>query len=185
MRAREYDPSTGQFLSVDPFAAVTGAPYNYAADDPVNNVDPTGLSRTRLKSSAKAACRVSGRCAVLRRRPKKRYAALSKQSNTALKKRSTRSPETKAPTTKAKQSSSRKKPNERTAETRPSRLDPAGNGEAKGQSVVMKAHGTTLTRGKACIQIWATQSTVPIHDYTGPDKSQWRLYPDGRIEPKE
>jgi RHS repeat-associated protein len=43
MRAREYDPSTAQFLTVDPLVGITGAPYNYAFDDPVNLVDPTGL----------------------------------------------------------------------------------------------------------------------------------------------
>ena len=42
--ARYYDPSTGQFLSVDPLAAITGEPYAYAADDPVNKSDPSGLS---------------------------------------------------------------------------------------------------------------------------------------------
>ena len=42
MRARTYDPSTAQFLSRDPFAAITGEPYGYANDDPVNEADPTG-----------------------------------------------------------------------------------------------------------------------------------------------
>ena len=42
MRARWYDPGTGQFMSVDPELAETGQPYAYAADDPVNATDPTG-----------------------------------------------------------------------------------------------------------------------------------------------
>ncbi len=44
MRARVYDPATAQFLTVDPFVAVTGAPYNYAGDNPLNHADPRGLS---------------------------------------------------------------------------------------------------------------------------------------------
>jgi hypothetical protein len=43
MRARWYDPGTGQFLSVDPDLAETDQPYAYASDDPVNNSDPSGL----------------------------------------------------------------------------------------------------------------------------------------------
>ena len=48
MRARNYDPTTAQFLSVDPAVSVTRAPYNYAGDDPVNNADPTGRSSEGL-----------------------------------------------------------------------------------------------------------------------------------------
>ncbi|HUC03961.1 MAG TPA: RHS repeat-associated core domain-containing protein [Acidimicrobiales bacterium] len=40
---RYYDPSTGQFLSVDPAVSITGQPYSYANDDPVNAIDPDGL----------------------------------------------------------------------------------------------------------------------------------------------
>ena len=43
MRARTYDPSTAQFLSVNPLQAATRAHYNYAGDNPVNNSDPSGL----------------------------------------------------------------------------------------------------------------------------------------------
>jgi RHS repeat-associated protein len=43
MRAREYDPSTAQFLSHDPLAAVSGEPYSYAGNNPLNYVDPSGL----------------------------------------------------------------------------------------------------------------------------------------------
>jgi RHS repeat-associated protein len=40
---RYFDPSTGQFLSVDPLVDQTGQPYAYTGDDPVNGVDPLGL----------------------------------------------------------------------------------------------------------------------------------------------
>jgi RHS repeat-associated protein len=43
LRARYYDPTTGQFLTRDPLVAVTGQAYAYADDDPANNADPTGL----------------------------------------------------------------------------------------------------------------------------------------------
>jgi RHS repeat-associated protein len=43
LRNRVYDPTTAQFLSVDPLEAITGAPYNYAGDNSVNYSDPTGL----------------------------------------------------------------------------------------------------------------------------------------------
>jgi RHS repeat-associated protein len=42
-RARTYDPLTDQFLSVDPAVGLTGEPYSYAADNPVNGSDPSGL----------------------------------------------------------------------------------------------------------------------------------------------
>jgi RHS repeat-associated protein len=43
LRARYYDPSTGQFISRDPLVAVTRAPYAYVADNPLNAIDPSGL----------------------------------------------------------------------------------------------------------------------------------------------
>jgi RHS repeat-associated protein len=43
LHARVYDPVTAQFLSVDPAVAETGEPYGYAAENPVNEVDPSGL----------------------------------------------------------------------------------------------------------------------------------------------
>jgi RHS repeat-associated protein len=42
LRARYYDPSTGQFLTRDPLEAQTRQPYSYAGDNPTNYTDPTG-----------------------------------------------------------------------------------------------------------------------------------------------
>jgi RHS repeat-associated protein len=45
--ARQYDPTTGLFLSIDPILETTSPlqlnGYSYAADNPVTNSDPTGL----------------------------------------------------------------------------------------------------------------------------------------------
>jgi RHS repeat-associated protein len=43
MRARVYDPATAQFMSSDPLKAITGEPYSYAGDNPLNASDPSGL----------------------------------------------------------------------------------------------------------------------------------------------
>ncbi len=43
MRARWYDPGTGQFLSQDPLWPLITNPYAYVADNPLNAVDPLGL----------------------------------------------------------------------------------------------------------------------------------------------
>ena len=42
LRARWYDPTTGQFMSRDPALGATEQPYAYAGNDPVNFTDPTG-----------------------------------------------------------------------------------------------------------------------------------------------
>ncbi len=43
LRARHYDPITGQFTSQDPLHASTHEPYGYANNNPTNNWDPSGL----------------------------------------------------------------------------------------------------------------------------------------------
>ncbi len=42
LRARTYDPATGQFLSRDPAAAITRSAYIYTDSDPINATDPSG-----------------------------------------------------------------------------------------------------------------------------------------------
>ena len=51
LRARYYDPSTGRFVSRDPFSGYLQRPqtqnlYAYVTNNPVNYLDPTGFSRT-------------------------------------------------------------------------------------------------------------------------------------------
>jgi RHS repeat-associated protein len=43
LQARYYDPATSLFISSDPRVAVTHQAYTYAANDPLNDVDPMGL----------------------------------------------------------------------------------------------------------------------------------------------
>jgi RHS repeat-associated protein len=43
LRARDYDPTTGQFLTVDPAITTTHQPYAYAGNNPLQNTDPSGL----------------------------------------------------------------------------------------------------------------------------------------------
>lgn len=43
LRARYYDPVTGQYITRDPLTPITQEPYSYANDNPINDADPTGL----------------------------------------------------------------------------------------------------------------------------------------------
>jgi len=43
LRARDYDPATGQFLTVDPAVDQTRQPYAYTGNSPLTRTDPTGL----------------------------------------------------------------------------------------------------------------------------------------------
>ncbi len=55
LRAREYEPKTAQFTSVDPAEAETGEPYSYASDNSVNVGDPSGeLGRRRCRCASSA-----------------------------------------------------------------------------------------------------------------------------------
>jgi RHS repeat-associated protein len=43
LRARHYDPVTGQFTSQDPLVGITEEPYGYVGGNPANRTDPSGL----------------------------------------------------------------------------------------------------------------------------------------------
>jgi RHS repeat-associated protein len=44
LRARSYDPSTAQFLSVDPLVEMTSEQYGFAKENPLDGADASGLS---------------------------------------------------------------------------------------------------------------------------------------------
>jgi RHS repeat-associated protein len=46
LRARHYDPQTGQFLTRDPLMAVTMSAYGYTGNTPLNGTDPSGHCAT-------------------------------------------------------------------------------------------------------------------------------------------
>ena len=46
--ARYYDPKRSFWLSVDPLVDITGSPYAYVWNDPVNYADPTGMMGERI-----------------------------------------------------------------------------------------------------------------------------------------
>ncbi|MBG0825834.1 RHS repeat-associated core domain-containing protein [Planomonospora sp. ID91781] len=46
LRARDYDPATGQFLSIDPLVDTTGQLYAYVGNNPLQFTDPAGLCDT-------------------------------------------------------------------------------------------------------------------------------------------
>lgn len=53
---RYYDPTTDQFLSIDPDVAETNQPYVFTNDDPLNAEDPLGLSGIDPCTNTKKSC---------------------------------------------------------------------------------------------------------------------------------
>jgi RHS repeat-associated protein len=56
LRARVYDPATGQFLTRDPIEALTRQPYPYVFDNPLNLTDPSGLEAIPVPFEAAPEC---------------------------------------------------------------------------------------------------------------------------------
>jgi RHS repeat-associated protein len=105
LRNRVYDPSTAQFLTVDPAVGVTRAPYNYGGDNPVNRRDPDGLSSEGIEG---VPCYFPF-CGP----PPPAVEGVQhgvEESHTASKAHGTKSTKPKDPTTKAKPRYTKKKP---------------------------------------------------------------------------
>ncbi len=57
-RARYYDPTTAQFMSVDPLVSSTRSPFGYAGGDPLDKTDPAARRRTTLTRTMRTTGRI-------------------------------------------------------------------------------------------------------------------------------
>jgi RHS repeat-associated protein len=76
LRAREYDPATAQFSSVDPAVESTLEAYTYTHDNPVNQTDPTGKEVS--PEARQFTHEYFGELSRLRRKAKKLHISLGK-----------------------------------------------------------------------------------------------------------
>jgi hypothetical protein len=178
MRARTYDPSTAQFLTVDPLEAITGAPYSYAHDNPLNFTDATGLEAIPLPAPVAGGCaaapEVCGAAAVggvdawLGVKVFNAWAGSEEAGND--------------------EGEAFLKQKEAERENCGDPSQPPGEGwEWKGNGPEGSSEGSWVnpeTGEKLYPDLNHPEPLGPHYDYTAPDGSQDRIYPDGRIEPK-
>lgn len=60
LRARDYDPTTGAFLTRDPLEGATGTPYAYTNGNPLQMSDPTGLISTGICAGGSIGAFIGG-----------------------------------------------------------------------------------------------------------------------------
>jgi RHS repeat-associated protein len=183
MRARVYDPATAQFLSVDPFAAVTGAPYSYAGDSPINEVDPTGLSSTAEGLGEGGIPCFFPLCGpppaveeTLRPTLEKVEHGVERVWNEIT--------EAEEPTDEG-ESELKKKEAEREHCGNPAN-PPGSKFKWKGKGEPGSEEGSWYDEetGEYLRPDFKPSSHGPHYDYRGPDGARYRIYPDGRIEGK-
>jgi RHS repeat-associated protein len=60
LRARYYDPGTGQFLTLDPLVRQTNEPFGYSRGNPQDGSDPSGLGEVVCPDGTTVNTKVSG-----------------------------------------------------------------------------------------------------------------------------
>jgi RHS repeat-associated protein len=178
MRARVYDPATAQFLSVDPVNQFTRAPYNYAHDNPLNFTDAAGLEAIPLPAPVAGGCaaapEICGAAALggvdawLGVKVFNAWAGSEEAGND--------------------EGEAFLKQKEAEREKCGDPTQPPGEGwEWKGNGPEGSSEGSWVnpeTGEKLYPDLNHPEPLGPHYDYTAPDGSQYRIYPDGRIEPK-
>jgi len=177
LRARVYDPSTAQFLTVDPVVPFTRAPYNYAQDNPLNFTDAAGLEAIPLPAPVAGGCaaapEVCGAAAVggvdawLGVKVFNAWAGSEEASNDEG------------------EAELKEKEAERSKCGNPAE-SPGEGWEWKGKGEPGSEEGSWFNEEtrEYLHPDFKPSSHGPHYDYRGADGSEWRIYPDGRIEPK-
>jgi RHS repeat-associated protein len=186
LRNRVYDPATAQFLMVDPLEAISGAPYNYTGDNPLNYGDAVGLLWTPLAvgaAGADAACGATieipgvdiGTCGAAGISTGIAAAGAAIGVVTAV-----------AGNEGGDEGEAELKKKEAERENCGNPATPPGKGwEWKGKGPVGSNEGSWFDpeSDESLYPHLGENSHGPHYDYQGPSGS-YRLYPDGRIEAK-
>lgn len=185
LRNRVYDPATAQFLSVDPAEAISRAPYNYADDNPLNYGDSVGLLWTPLAGGAggaDVACGATfeipgvdvGTCGAAA--VATGVAAVGAAIGVVTASEGEEGGEGEAEL--------KKKEAEREGCGNPSQ-SPGSKFEWKGKGEPGSEEGSWFDpETREYLRPDLESSHGPHYDYRAPDQSRYRIYPDGRIEPK-
>jgi RHS repeat-associated protein len=193
LHARVYDPSTAQFLSADPLAAISGEPYGYAGDNPLSYGDSLGLLWTPLPGGADAACGVTfeipgvdvGTCgaAGIGTGVAAVGAAIGVVTAVAGNEGGNEGEAELHAQEVARENCGEISPNFNNP------AEPPGEGwEWRGNGPVGSNEGSWFnpeTGEKLYPDLGHADPIGPHYDYTAPDGSQYRIYLDGRIEPKQ
>jgi RHS repeat-associated protein len=196
LRNRVYDPKTAQFLSVDPLVSISGAPYSYAGDNPLSYGDAVGLLWTPLAGGAggaDAACSATieipgvdidtcgaagiatGAAAV--------GAAIGVVTAVAGNEGGDE-----GEAELHEQEVARENCGEISLNFNNPAESPGEGWEWKGNGPEGSSEGSWVnpeTGEKLYADLNHPELQGSHYDYTAPDGSQYRIYPDGRIEPKE
>jgi RHS repeat-associated protein len=181
LRNRVYDPATGQSLSVDPLTPLTGEPYAYGEDNPLNKIDPSGFEAIPIPAEGPdaVAClspETVGPCVVI---------GGGGYIITEGVKSIVNSWAGEEPGNDEGEGELNKKEAEREKCGNPA-TPPGSKFEWKGKPPEGNEEGSWFdpeTREYLRPHL-GESSHGPHYDYRGEDGTRWRIYPEGRIEPK-
>jgi RHS repeat-associated protein len=184
LRARNYDPATGEFLSVDPLEAISGEPYSYAGDSPTTYGDSSGLLWTPLAGGADAACGATfeipgvdiGTCGAAG--IASGAAAIGAAVGVVTAVAGEEGGDEGEAELKEKEAERENCGNPATS--------PGSKFEWRGKGEVGSKEGSWFDpeNDESLHPDLKNEDHGPHYDYKAPDESKYRIYPDGRIEPK-
>lgn len=187
LRNRTYDPATAQFLSVDPLEAISGEPYAYAGDNPVNREDAVGLLWTPVAGGAAGADAACGATVELPVVDVGTCGAAGISTGIAVAGAAIGAVTAFAGNEGGDEGEAelKKKEAERENCGNPA-TSPGSKFEWVGKGEQGSDEGQWLDpeTGEYLRPDLEPSGHGPHYDYRAPDGARYRIYPDGRIEPK-